>query len=557
MQSPTPVMENLELSSHLDDWSNSDSDKGEIFTSPEIVSYMLKLCELEEIAFEASTRILEPSCGGGEFVEAIAEIISQQIKNSKTKPRVEEVKRKVLSFDLIIENVEITQSKVISIFQLHYPPEEARSIALSWVRHGDFLLTEVDGNFSHIIGNPPYIRVENIPKPLLQEYRSRFSTMTDRADIYIGFFEKSLYLLNQHGKLCFICTDRWTKNRYGSRLRSLIDEKFNLDLYVDLYGTQPFQSKVMTYPAITLISRKITNNTVILHSSKSVHELAQQTLNAIKNGHSDNKNITVRKISASGTQPWLFGSIDELQLIQKLESNFPLIENVGCKVFIGAATGNNKIYFVDDNTEIEKDRLIPLVTSGDIRRGKSAVKGKFIINTYDENGVIELEHYPKLKSYLERHKPVLEKRHVAKKNPTQWFKTIDRVYPARARREKLLIPDIGSEFTVVYDGGVFHPNNSIYYICSETWDLHALKAVLISGIGRLFIETYSTKVANGHLRFQAQHLRRICVPDWNTLDQRSKNLLSRAGIEDDLPLARKIVSEIYKLTVKEKQIIGG
>ncbi|WP_410572666.1 Eco57I restriction-modification methylase domain-containing protein, partial [Bacillus sp. SIMBA_031] len=80
--------------------------------------------------------------------------------------------------------------------------------------------------------------------------------MGDRADLYVPFFEKSLSLLENDGKLCFICTDRWTKNKYGRRLRKLISEKFSFDLFVDLYGSDAFKTKVLTYPAITLIRNR-------------------------------------------------------------------------------------------------------------------------------------------------------------------------------------------------------------------------------------------------------------------------------------------------------------
>ncbi|MFP3656123.1 SAM-dependent DNA methyltransferase, partial [Burkholderia sp. SIMBA_052] len=92
--------------------------------------------------------------------------------------------------------------------------------------------------------------------------------------------------------------------------------------------------------------------------------------------------------------------------------------------------------------------------------------GRFIINTYDKDGVVDLSEHPLLEAHLTQYEDQLKERHVAKNSPSAWYKTIDRVYPERARRPKLMIPDIKSELTVVYEEGRFHPNNSIYYICS-------------------------------------------------------------------------------------------
>ncbi|MBR9828242.1 MAG: modification methylase PaeR7I, partial [Oceanospirillales bacterium] len=444
-----------ELQSESATWGASDSEKGEIFTRPEVVSFMLTTAGLPRQVFTPGTRILEPSCGHGEFVVAIAELLSQEIQANCDIPSVDDIKAKVVAYELVSENVKETKAKVEQVLTRHYSVLEARSIADSWLTCGDFLLADVRGSFSHVVGNPPYIRVENIPKPILSEYRNRFSTMTDRADIYIAFFEKSLRLLQKNGRFSFICTDRWMKNRYGRALRELIDSQFNLDLYVDLYGKEPFQTKVMTYPAITLISHSQRKGTAVVHDPRIDNTLAMRVIEAMESGKSKNKDITIRKNISDGNQPWLFGSPDELSLIQRIETNFHLIEDAGCKVYIGAATGNNKVFIVDEYFDVEDDRKIPLITSSDIKEDNLNRSTKCIINTYDKNGVINLDCYPKLKRYLESNKEALMKRHVAKLSPKSWFKTIDRVYPDRANREKLLIPDIKSEFTVIYDEGVY------------------------------------------------------------------------------------------------------
>ncbi len=55
--------------------------------------------------------------------------------------------------------------------------------------------------FDFVVGNPPYVRQELIPAPLLAEYRRRYQTMYDRADLYIPFIERSLSLLAEDGAL--------------------------------------------------------------------------------------------------------------------------------------------------------------------------------------------------------------------------------------------------------------------------------------------------------------------------------------------------------------------
>ena len=96
---------------------------------------------------------------------------------------------------------------------------QSRTLCERWLRQGDFLLLPLEREFTHVIGNPPYVRQELIPDVLMAEYRRRFSTIFDRADIYVPFIERSLSLLAPGGSLGFICADRWIKNRYGGPLR--------------------------------------------------------------------------------------------------------------------------------------------------------------------------------------------------------------------------------------------------------------------------------------------------------------------------------------------------
>ena len=90
----------------------------------------------------------------------------------------------------------------------------------------------------------------------MAEYRRRFRTIYDRADIYVPFIERSLSLLAPGGQLGFICADRWIKNRYGGPLRQLVAEKFHLKCFVDMVDTDAFHSDVIAYPAIIVIGRE-------------------------------------------------------------------------------------------------------------------------------------------------------------------------------------------------------------------------------------------------------------------------------------------------------------
>lgn len=537
-------------------WGSSDEEKGEVFTNPDVVELMLITSGICDCILDENTRILEPSCGQGEFVLAIVKIMCAKIITENHTLESHFLKRKIKAYDISSKNIEKAKQQTKSILLELYSDKAAQSLVDEWFVCGDFLLLELPDLFTHIIGNPPYIRIENIPKKLLLTYRQAFSTMAERADIYVAFFEKALKLLKDEGKLSFICTDRWVRNKYGKKLRSLIGQSFNLDLYIDLYDQKSFQSDVLTYPAITIFSKSKKKHSLIVHNKEVNNAFTSKIYLALKKGKENSVGV-FRNDVVNNEEPWLLGGCAENQLIRKIERKFLPLEDEKCRVYIGAATGNNDVYIVDDELDIEDSRKIPVVKAQDLKNGKIRSSNSFMINTYDEEGVINLSDYPLLEEYLESHKVALSKRHVAKNKPDKWFKTIDKVHPDRAYTEKLLIPDIKSKLTVVYDSGEYHPNNSIYYIRSESWDLNALKAVLTSGIGQLFVQAYSTKIAGGNLRFQAQHLRRIRIPSWESINVKLRKKLIKAGERNNQTLAVNLVAELYSLSVEELQIIGG
>lgn len=543
-----------QLAPDIRDWEHSESDKGEIYTRPEVVNFMLTAIGLNTPDDVKNARILEPACGEGEFVISI---VDRLINLPQKRPTVDQLSNQLLAIDLVTKSLEITKKKVATLLSSNgYTTTEIVSLLDSWFLPSDFLLEEIAPDFSHVVGNPPYVRVENIPKKLLDEYRKQFSTMTGRADLYVPFYEKSLSLLKSGGKLSFICADRWTKNTYGRSLRSLISKQYSLELYVDLYGVEAFGQDVMTYPAITQIVNEKSKRTVLKQKATFSKKEAEEVLLAV-NG--EKTTLQTRNSIANNQDPWLFGSPDQLELIRLIEKKFPLIESTGCKIFIGAATGSNKVYVVDTQdsiSNIEKDRLLPIITASEIKSGSINWRGKYLINTYDENGVINLNKYPNLSSYLHSYKKVLSSRHIAKKDSANWFKTIDRVYKDRAQSEKLLIPDISNSPIVIYDKGEYHPNNSIYYVCSKEWNLHALRAVLLSSITKLFISTYSTKIANGYLRYQAQHLRKLRLPEWGDIDPNLQKKLTQAGKNNNSDTFDELASQMYQLTKREKAIVG-
>jgi hypothetical protein len=248
-----------------------------------------------------------------------------------------------------------------------------------------------------------------------------------------------------------------------------------------------------------------------------------------------------------------------MSLIRRIESQFPALEQAGCKVGIGVATGADKAFIGDfESLDVEPDRKLPLVATRDIQSGEVVWQGQGVINPFaDDGGLVDLRDYPKLASYLEERKSVIAKRHCAQKAPSSWYRTIDRIWPYLTHKPKLLIPDIKGEAHIVFEPGELYPHHNLYYVVSDTWELRALQAVLLSSIAKLFVATYSTKMRGGYLRFQAQYLRRIRIPFWQDVSENLRQELINAATFRDLDACNRAVFKLYKLNQEERSALGG
>jgi hypothetical protein len=434
--------------------------RGAVFTRLEVVDFILDLAGYTEDQPLHKKRLLEPSFGGGDFLlVAVRRLVTAwRVANGMVGAALDDLGDAIRAVELHRRTFNSTHLAVVALLkQEGLPAKTATELANRWLIQGDFLLIPLDGQFDFVVGNPPYVRQELIPEPLLAEYRTRYRTIYDRADLYIPFIERSLSLLSVRGCLGFICADRWMKNRYGGPLRSLVAEKFRLKIYVDMVETPAFHSDVIAYPAITIISREPQGSTRIVRRPDIDRASLATLADTLRAMPLPKDAIEVRELARvpNGAEPWLLESFDQMALIRRIEKQFPSLEQAGCTVGIGVATGADKAFIgAFNDIDVEPDRKLPLVTTKDIRSGEVHWHGQGVINPFAEDGgLVDLREYPRLRSYLEARRDIIAGRHCAKKSPANWYRTIDRITPARARRPKLLIPDIKGEAHIVFEGG--------------------------------------------------------------------------------------------------------
>lgn len=558
---PTNIPGNLKASQKV--FANADSkNRGAIFTKRTVVDFMLDLTDYTVGNDITSKRILEPSFGDGDFLLPIIErvILAYKACNSDFGSIHNDLKKAILGFELHASTCSRTKQRARDLLvKLGCSKQQALKLSEAWIHCSDFLLSSLEESFDFVLGNPPYIRQENIPDIILNKYRQQYSTMYDRADIYIAFYQRSLELLKKNGILSFICADRWTKNKYGGPLRGMVSDGFWLKYYIDMTGADAFHTEVNCYPAITVLQKSAGNKTRIAHCAQATSSfLTSLRSNLIAPKASAKSGVTQVFDVVKSTSPWLVHSLDQVDLVRRLEKDFPTIESVGCKIGIGVATGADKVYLGSyEELPVEESRKLPILKTTDIKTGRINWHGTGVVNPFNDDGsLVDLSEYPLLEAYLNENVDTIKKRAVAKKNPTRWYRTIDRITTSLTYRPKLLIPDIKGEANIVFDQGDFYPHHNLYFITSERWDLRALQGLLIAGLAKLFVSMYTTKMRGGYLRFQAQYLRRIRIPFWEDVPDHIRQRLIQAAVDRNTTEAAKACCELYGMNDSERSSIG-
>ncbi len=532
-------------------------EHGEVFTRRWVVELILDLVGYRAEQDLGGSVIVEPACGCGAFMVPIVErLVASCRRHSRS---MGDMGHAIRGFDLLDHNAEYTRKAVIDkLLEFGESLDVAERLAGEWIVTADFLLADhraVEADF--VVGNPPYIRLEEMPNEVSDAYRREYSTMRGRADIFVGFFERGLSLLAPEGRLAFICADRWMRNQYGARLRSHVAENFAVDGVVVMHDVDAFEDPVAAYPAITVLRNgpqgpaKIVDTTTGFDQA-AAGELVPWMTVATATEPAPNTSYEAAELLTwfTGGGHWPSGSPHDLELIAHLEENFAPLEDprTGTRVGIGVATGCDDVFVVPGASGVEQSRLLPLLTASDISTGEPKWSGRYLVNPWDAGKLVDLADFPGLAAYLGSHGERVRNRHVARRQPTKWYRTIDKVDPDLQKRPKLLLPDMKAAAHPVLDEGHFYPHHNLYFVVSAGWDLEVLGGLLLSDFANLFVGAYCVKMRGGTYRFQAQYLRKIRVPDPATVSAEAGEELRSAFKRRDAAAATAAAWPLYGLS---------
>jgi hypothetical protein len=513
--------------------------KGVVYTKPWVVDLILDLVGYRSTADLASMVAVEPAAGEGAFLVPMVRRLLASIQSHGRS--LADARHALFAFEVDGDAAAWARDLVaLELTGAGVRRAEAQRLSARWVVEGDYLLgSEAAPPADVIVGNPPYIRYDDLPPDLFNAYRAVCPTMIGRCDVYVGFIEAGIRRLKPNGRLGFICADRWMRSAYGAELRRFVADNASVETVIEMHDAPAFDEDVAAYPAVTILRRGAQGEAIVGSAGQTAgpldddESLADAVLELAGKARDSVRGFRAARIPSwyGGSGPWPWAEPDALDLMKKLEAQCRPLEDTitGTRVGIGVATGADKVFITTETSSVESDRLLPLAMAADTRTGALNWSGHYLIDPWNVDGsLVDLDRFPQLAKHFETHADDLRARNIATRQNTKWYRTIDRVTHSLLDKPKLYFPDMKLQAHPVLDNGTTYPHHNLYFVTSDTWDLEVLGGLLLSQIAELFVAAYCVKMRGGTLRFQAQYLRRIRVPDPLAMTSETRESLRQA-----------------------------
>ncbi|HEH4835817.1 TPA: class I SAM-dependent DNA methyltransferase [Campylobacter coli] len=449
-----------------------------------------------------------------------------------------------------------------------------------------------DGNFQGfdlIIGNPPYIRQEEI-KELKSNLAKNYKVYKGTSDIYTYFYELGFNILKSNGVLSFITSNKYTRAGYGEALREFLLKNVLILDYIDLNGVKVFDSATVDTSILSFEKLKSKNSSFrYLALDNEILKACGYSIDLCK----DFKELSQKSLSKEN---FTFSDESTNSLKAKIERiGTPLKEWQGLNIYRGILTGYNEAFIISTEKrneilenckdEAEKERTAKLIRKmlrgRDIKRYSYEWAGLWVINThngykdFEGNKIlpIDINEYPALKVYFDE----IGKNHKGKgkglfdrddKGITP-YNLRNCAYLEEFEKEKIVWAEMTNSPSFIYENNNFFINQTCYFLNYK--DNKYLLGILNSNLIYSYMKNISSSLGEGAFRWIKQYIEKLPIPKINSKNKNIANELvnsvdeilkakeqdKNANTQELESKINSLVYKLYNLTEDEIKIIEG
>lgn len=381
------------------------------------------------------------------------------------------------------------------------------------------------GGFDIVIGNPPYIKIQNLPEAETIQLKKNYESATGKFDLYVLFIEKSFALMNSKGITSYIQPHRFLNADYGKGIRDFLKNKKGINRIIN-FGVEQIFETATTYTGIFFY----TNRNEEIQFSES---------NSSKFNNLHYINVKYEDLE----EQWVFKSELENNLIKKLKNQFYKIYDIFDGIYQGVITVGDDIFVLEGYIEgelfkgysksleqevvIEAEIMKPLLKGENIRRYGIPDSKIFIFYPHYRlnNKTVPIEEdilkekYKLAYNYISNFKEhLIDKKIKYKTNSKYWYS----LHRAREKnifeQVKLLTPQLQNYPNFTIDYNLNYPDAGGYtFIKRKDFDkdLRILLAIFNSSVLWYFIKSTSTPFNNSYYYFKTQYLEKFTIPKLN------------------------------------------
>jgi methylase of polypeptide subunit release factors len=488
---------------------------GEFYTPTEVVNFILDRLDYTADSPIEHKDVLDPATGSGTFLVQAANRLVERLSNKGVEPKeaLEIVQSRLHGLDLNPFAVNIAQInlvfQVIDIYKEvkdHYPNYTIDNFKIyqtdSLKRgvdsklpafHSDTIVRKYqqdkqeaeaikNDEYDIVIGNPPYVFYNDIPKGQREAYNNAFSNAAYRQyDILILFIDSVRDWLKPGGKVGYITSNKFTTNQYGEKLRKNMPRHVFVNEFIDFADAGVFEDAV-NYPCVFVMQRKTQDEETnteeyrfpfvqVKEEIDDIPTLLEHVENHIGDEYED-EYINAFPVSSNSLdeQSWKFIADEDSRVLNAIHDGADhnlVFDDVCNRIERGLSPGELPVYLVTDadisKHSLETGIIHPVLEGGDIRRWRSPDPQQKIIYADPD---YDINNYPNIKQYLEQYKDELEDR----TGIDTWWELREPRPGAITEERKIITPSIAyyNNFTFLDDEGF--PVNTIYYAVPKDED---------------------------------------------------------------------------------------